>query len=358
MAKPLNKIDVGEVVRRFPANTWNALIEGELARRNEPGRPNLPSDSGERSSTVVSLAYEGDTDLEPGSVVILGDAVIDPSDDASEPFNDIRLKCDLADSETETTGDIAIVFGPLDAQTGSYMSMGSGVVQGMTWAKVNVTDEDHTTAGPADGEPLLQSGVANRTPIIWKQAGTGEVWALVLLGGGSSGTIAVQVTGEIDAATNGYHSITPGTGTAYKLKRVDGAWEEDEEVGQVDVENHSQTPIVGSTANPVNLRAHKIDGVWVLDPFDLWSLPNATIDDAQAVVRQTGERAFGLSADYDSGAVQFLGHDTSGDLTMLGLTEQQLIDDYDHANKEFDTLDAYVFNPHNAGTISIDTTGC
>jgi len=61
--------------------------------------------------------------------------------------------------------------------------IGQAVVSGVTPVKVNVTDEAHTRADVQAGQAgYLASGDSGSALILWKEAGTGEKWALVNLG--------------------------------------------------------------------------------------------------------------------------------------------------------------------------------
>lgn len=69
----------------------------------------------------------------------------------------------------------------------------NAIAAGVTWAKINVTNESHTHAKPpanaVDADPpvvILQSG-ASGARILWVEPGIGERWGLVLLGGVGGG---------------------------------------------------------------------------------------------------------------------------------------------------------------------------
>ncbi len=61
--------------------------------------------------------------------------------------------------------------------------LGNGVTDGLVVCKVDVQEEEHEFADIADGESgFLQSYPAGSARIMWKESGTGEKWAVLLLG--------------------------------------------------------------------------------------------------------------------------------------------------------------------------------
>lgn len=181
--------------------------------------------------------------------------------------------------------------------------------------------------------------------------------AYVLVSPVAEKTHVVQIKTTISEATITNGTITPGTGTAQVMKRDVSTWVDDTDAGTITVENHSETPVT-VTDTPICLRAKRIDGVYVLDNWDMRSLSGYVKNDAQVPVHQRTTGEFSLTSGYDLGKNQFVGHDLSANVQWLDLTEEQIIVDYDHPNKEFDTKDIYGYNPHNVGTISIDTSTC
>ena len=107
------------------------------------------------------------------------------------------------------------------------------------------------------------------------------------LGSATSGTIVVKINGTIESADLSA-GIDPGLGSAFRVEWDDGLGEwVDAGEGTLEVQNHSESTITG----PVAMRADLIEGVWVLDNYNL--------------------RA---EANFNSEADQHITHDTSGDI--------------------------------------------
>ncbi len=103
---------------------------------------------------------------------------------------------------------------------------------------------------------------------------------------GGSQTIVVLVNGA-DAGSVSTSSATAGAGTAHRLTRSGLNWNDAGE-GTLTVHNLSRTEIVGPTV----MRAHRVDGAWVLDPFDLTSFPGLSFTDHQIAWRKPGEEGW------------------------------------------------------------------
>ena len=205
------KITIGQRLPQFPGGTFNALIEGELRDRQRRNAPPPPAVNSARSSVIVRLKWEGESQLKAGNVVKLGEALFDPTDDDSAPFTGLQFKCsEPADSDTDA--HVAITPAPIEAG-----GVGFGAIPQAVWAKVDVGDEDHAFATVVEGT-ILESAGSGRFPIIWKPAGTGEKWAVVALSAIPSSSAELFVTTEtITAGDYNGTTLTPGEGSAYKL---------------------------------------------------------------------------------------------------------------------------------------------
>lgn len=91
-----------------------------------------------------------------------------------------------------TVGTVAGTLVPIDGGSGGVLpdattdvtalrsaDLGDAVIPEAYWARVNVSLEDHTHANMVSGGTLLESTTGNGLPILWKQAGEGEQWAII-----------------------------------------------------------------------------------------------------------------------------------------------------------------------------------
>ncbi len=208
----LKKLPKGPLTGPFPGDTFNALIDGENRDRQKAGNMFPPDAPGARSSVVVRLVWQGEDDLPPGSVVALGSVLFEPDDSPEAPFRGLQFNCNAP------TGDgdkLAITKCPIPAGGAGY-----GHVRQAAWAKVNVTDADHEFAEAVEDETVLQSADSGEFTILWKESGTGEKWAVVLLGGG--GVSAFRWAEIVTTVTAGTWA-GPGSGTVQYKRKSGGA---------------------------------------------------------------------------------------------------------------------------------------
>jgi len=198
------KVIIGQRMDRFPGATWNALVEGELKRRGNTTPGGGPTAT-QFSPAIIQIIWDEDSELTPGAAVALREAMIDPADDASAPYNGIVFH-----AETPADGDvdsprIAIATSPILAQYG----VGSAVMPNCVWAKVDVVDEADTHAGAVSGQLSLESGTTGQYPIVWKKAtGTGDQWAVVAMGAGGDGVALICKAEATSDAADGVYSAS------------------------------------------------------------------------------------------------------------------------------------------------------
>lgn len=110
---------------------------------------------------------------------------------------------------TAKMSDIVIVQSRMPA-----LRIRPGVVQGITWCNVSVTNEAHTHVVPKVGDNTqLASASTGTVKIFWKEAGTGTKKALIILGGGGEpgGKLRAGFTNSLGISARS--GITLGSGT-------------------------------------------------------------------------------------------------------------------------------------------------
>jgi hypothetical protein len=264
MANP-KKIQPGTRVKRFPAGTFNALVEGELRDRQAAHKGNpTPSGGASKSSIIVKLWWQGETPIGPGSVVKLGEPINSPTGKPWVPLQDLQFRCTTPTS-ADADEPFAIALEPIRAG-----ELGYAHIPQACWALVNVTDEAHTFA-KIGASTEFQSNAATGHRILWKETGPGAgKWAVVNLSApGGSRLIAGVVIATIPAAS----SLVTGSLPSYVLththgyaanavilmrRKSDGSgWEadldEDDNPLVVGGVNHAMSRLRGSPASPVAL---------------------------------------------------------------------------------------------------------
>ncbi len=176
------QVNPGDDVRRILKNAaWINHVTNAADLINP--RPSSPGSAGVPAQSRLVLDVVNDTGAAidvPFPILRITEPVVSLSDNANVVFGEPQFMGDTPNADTGAS--FVVVQGPI----------GTGVAQqsvltGMTWCKVDVGSESDTHATSIDGDnEKLQSGTAG-VRIVWKESGTGEKWALVLLGGGGGG---------------------------------------------------------------------------------------------------------------------------------------------------------------------------
>lgn len=134
-----------------------------------------------KSAFRVRLVWSGATAIEPGSMVKLGNAAFDPTDNPQAPFEGLTFHCSPYTGAEELV-NYAITMGPISGGTEvTGYGVGYGIIPGAYWAKVSVTNTAHTHAAMLTSGVRLGSTTGTGLRIIWKPSGIGQLWCVVSL---------------------------------------------------------------------------------------------------------------------------------------------------------------------------------
>jgi hypothetical protein len=157
------------------ASDWNdlrethrRLISGELAGPFAVKQQLDPSTLRVKNTTGADLPRFG--------IVALSDVVFTPTDNLTQ-FLDRCSVFQAVAPATSKQAELAILIEPLKAG-----AIGRAQVAGITPLKINVVDEANRWAIPTTDTTRLTARPFGTSLILWKEAGTGEKWAIVRLG--------------------------------------------------------------------------------------------------------------------------------------------------------------------------------
>jgi len=175
----LKKVQRGQALR-MPASAYNAFIDAAADyRRRSLGIEGQYKQRDSRSGVVIVRNQSGSA-LDQFAVVELGSVIIGPSDNEQE-FRS-RTTFDVT-TPAEEPGPMAILQEPIAAD-----GTGRAMVFGVTPVRVDVTDEEHEYAEVTPSEPgYLTSAATGAARVLYKESGTGEVWAVVYFPASSPG---------------------------------------------------------------------------------------------------------------------------------------------------------------------------
>lgn len=172
----LKPIRIGDRVTKFPAQTHNALIAGEQERKNALAQIDDLRKPKLKSPVVIRVICQGlDAVTAPGSCVKLGDVAHEPATYEWAPYDGVVLLA-YGWEAADKWEPFAILMEP--AANGQVVD---AVIPGAYWAKLNITDANHTHAVRPDEDDIVLVSSTYGQRIIWKESGTGEKWAIVRL---------------------------------------------------------------------------------------------------------------------------------------------------------------------------------
>jgi len=162
---------------KIPAATFNTFVDSArdyLQRRQSQGGRATPS---ARDSGIVLVRNDSGSDVGRFAVLGIDSPVITPTDNADEFKNRVAL-AGVTPTEASHWGAFVVTLEPIAAG-----EIGRACAAGVCPAKVYVTDTTHAFADVSDGQAgYLASAETGAAQILWRETGTGEVWAIVRLG--------------------------------------------------------------------------------------------------------------------------------------------------------------------------------
>ncbi len=175
----------------IPARAYNAFVDAAVdhqsRERNTTGNPRP-----DQSHRGIVLVRNDTTETLPAfNALAIASPLIEPGDSDQERTFQGRTPL-IGELATEESPPLSFVVAQQEIQQGE---LGRCVLSGTTPAKVTVIDESDTTCELKADETLLTTSPLGGAPILWKEEGTGEKWAVIELGRPSLGRITA-VLGE------------------------------------------------------------------------------------------------------------------------------------------------------------------
>lgn len=200
MPDPFKRIRSGDPIA-LSAEAMNEFARAAIARKRTQfttaGRPLHNPVRGD----VVLIKNDSGADLGRFEVLGVTGVIIDPADN-EDAFAERPLLVGQAPTTGASKGKFVVLLEPIaDGRVGRAMA------SGVTIAKVNVADADDEFADVADGDTSsLASGADGAAAILWKEDGTGTVYAVVRIGAGAGGEGSA-----VDLKNNGTTAVTGAT---------------------------------------------------------------------------------------------------------------------------------------------------
>jgi len=170
----LRKVSAGDPLS-IPADAYNSFVDAARAHRGgvamDAGQPGARA----VQPATIKIKNTSGADLDMFSVVGVDGILFGPADNLDQFKREPVLTA--VTPTTDHAGAFAVLLQPVAA--GKF---GVACVDGVVQVRVNVTDEAHDRADVLDGDATkLGSSADGSARIIWKEAGTGDRWAVVRL---------------------------------------------------------------------------------------------------------------------------------------------------------------------------------
>lgn len=181
MADVLKKVKPGEPLR-IPAATFNTFIDAAEDFRRRQHNQSAGMQPNWRQTGIVPIKNNSGGDL--GRFAVLGiDGPIFAPAESDDGFKNRVALVGVTPADPTHIGRFAILLEPI-----ANGKIGQAAVAGVCVAKVDVQAEDDGFADIADGSAAsLTSGPSGAATILWKESGTGLVWAIIRFGGAGGG---------------------------------------------------------------------------------------------------------------------------------------------------------------------------
>jgi hypothetical protein len=204
---PLAKVSPGDAFR-IPAEAYNAFVDAANAKRG--GLPPQVIRDWPSSPIIVQVKNITGVALDRFSVVVLGNPVFDADDNLDEFKNNIVFKV-TAPGDPADRPTVAVLTTALASD-----SIGRAVVMGEVAVKVDVSTGQEAWKYAKCITSTTSKLAMSETPacaiVLWKQSGTGEKWAKVLVhedlpSSGTSARWAIATDGFTAGVSTNPHTV-------------------------------------------------------------------------------------------------------------------------------------------------------
>jgi len=180
----LRKVRTGEPLR-IPAAAYNAFVDAAVGYRSRDRNAVADPQREIMQRGIVLVRNDSDQIIEPYHAMAITGVLVEPGGDDQERtfYSRTPLTGEMA---TEESSPMAFVLATQPINAGE---LGRCVLTGVTPARVYVANELDTTCELAPEETVLTSTPMGGVPILWKEAGVGEKWAVIEMGRPSPGRV-------------------------------------------------------------------------------------------------------------------------------------------------------------------------
>jgi hypothetical protein len=184
----LKKVQSGDKLK-IPASTYNAFIDAAQAVKDKSNF--LSSTNKNSDSRKVIVQNNSGGNLDKFEILGISAPYVTPTDNETDFQNRITIVGVTPDID-DHKGKFIVLQEPIPNG-----KIGRGILSGETIVQIDVDDEAHEFAEITDGESgYLTSTDSGSARILWKESGTGQVWAYVRIGDSVSSMQVYEATAD------------------------------------------------------------------------------------------------------------------------------------------------------------------
>lgn len=173
----LRKVRTGEPLR-IPAAAYNAFVDAAVGHRSRDRNAVADPQREIMQRGVVLVRNDSDQIIEPYHAMAITGVLVEPGEDDQERTFQGRTPL-TAEVATEDSPPLTFIVAAQPIRVGE---IGRCVLHGVTAARIMVQNDADETCELKAEETLLASTPLGGVPILWKEEGTGEKWAVIELG--------------------------------------------------------------------------------------------------------------------------------------------------------------------------------
>jgi len=181
---PLHKVRTGDPLK-IPADAYNAFVDSAIAHQANQRNTVAYAHHEQHQRGVVLVRNDAGISLPAHHALAITGVLIEP--DANDHERTFQSRTPITGNiANNASNPLAFVVTQQQIEPGK---LGLCVITGTSPALVHVLNPSDTTCELRAGETALVSSPIGGAPILWKEPGTGERWAVIELGRPSLGRI-------------------------------------------------------------------------------------------------------------------------------------------------------------------------
>ncbi len=184
MGDMFRKVRAGQALR-IPAAAYNAFVDAALDHRRRQRDALAPAAVEAMHRGIVLVRNDSEEEIDPYHVLAITGVLVVPDEEDQERTFQSRTPL-TGEIATEQSSPLSFVLALEPIKPGK---LGRSVITGVTPARVLIRDEHDTTCELSAEETILASTPMGGVPILWKEEGTGEKWAVIEMGRPSLGRV-------------------------------------------------------------------------------------------------------------------------------------------------------------------------